>query len=510
MSDPKIDEKVITEAIKALLLKGATGRESKTTGANIDDDMSFAPQAVRSDDEIKMGSSQFSRQLRTAVTLKEKLSIMKEATQGLDVKMSKIDYERLDEAASENQLESNVEVETFISKFSTHLLRYDMRKIFESFPVLDKPLTDEGDRFRNKKTINLLESWDNLGEDKVYKIKEIGATIEWMKKFASDTSSSFLEDIEWSHILLMNSMDEALQDSIHATLEETYPVSQHGGPLTFALMIDKVINLSEGAIEAMVRHLKEYEIRKFPGEDVERVCRRLKYALKRLENNGSLTKDIISGLFRTFQTTSVDDFNSMFSLWKRTIELEGKPKPHYTEILSKAGTWYRNLKIAGEWSIQDVRTTDAAFVAGRKDDIVCYECGQKGHKRPACPLVKQKKTILTTGPTSRDRPISNSPLRYEKQINGKTMKWCAACGGRRGSGKWNETHFTDEHIAGGPNGSGRSQRTFRDEDGGRSGRSQRTFRDEDEGRANLCRATSDDPSDSFGAALAQASSLAEN
>ena len=491
-TDVNVDENAVAEAIKALLLRGAT-----TTGSGVgtvDEDISFASAEVRSQDEIKTGASQYSRQLRSTVTLKEKLSIMKEATQGLSIKMSKIDYERLDENNSESQLESNVEVETFISKIGTHLLRYDMKKIFESFPILEDPQSSEGDRFRNKKTVNLLESWDSIGNDKRYKIKKIGETIEWMKKFASGSSASFLEDMEWSHILLMNSMDEGLHEAVHATIEEEYQVSQQGGPLTFAVMIDKVINLSEGAIEAMVKHLKEYDIKKCVGEDVEKVCRRFKYALKRLENNGSLSKDIISGLFKTFQTSSVEDFNSMFALWKRTIELEGKPKPHYTEILSKASTWYRNLKIAGDWNVQDVRTSDAAFVAGPSNEVVCYECGQKGHKRPNCPAFKQKKVALTTGPTSRDQPISRNPLRYEKTIGGKLLKWCGLCGGRRGTGKWNDTHFTDEHVTGGPGGSSRRQAPASDS------RTDSTF----------CAVTNNSPTDAFNAALAQASSLSEN
>ena len=497
MSSPtiEIDENAVAEALKALLLKGAAPSTGQAASA-VDEDMNFASSAVRSDDEIKIGSSQYSRHLRSTVTLKEKLSIMKEATQGLDIKMSKIDYERLDENNSESQLESNVEVETFISKVGTHLLKFDMKKIFESFPVLEDTQNSESDRFRNKQTVNLLESWDSIGEDKRHRIKVIGETVEWMKKFASSTSSSFLEDMEWSHIMLMNSMDEDLQESVHATIEEKYPISQQGGPLTFAVMIDKVINLSEGAIEAMIKHLKEYDIKKCTGEDVEKVCRRFKYALKRLENNGSLSKDIVSGLFKTFQTTSVEDFNAMFSLWKRTIELEGKPKPHYSEILSKASVWYRNLKIAGDWNVQDVRTSDAAFAVGPANDVVCYECGQKGHKRPTCPQLQKRKQELTTGPTSRDRPVCNNPLRYEKKIGGKRLKWCGTCGGRRGTGKWNETHFTDEHVVGGLRGSNREP--------------QMASADSRTPNVNLCGTTEDTPAGSFSAALAQAGSLAEN
>ena len=79
------------------------------------------------------------------------------------------------------------------------------------------------------------------------------------EKYASELSSLFLEDIEWSNIMLMNSMDEVLQDSANATLEESYPVSQHGGPLTFALMfvvvvVVVVVNSRVPSLSSIVGH----------------------------------------------------------------------------------------------------------------------------------------------------------------------------------------------------------------------------------------------------------------
>lgn len=322
MSKPS--EQELTEAFESLLKAGLESKQ-QIARETVDDDMDFETTRVRSNEEIGAGKAQYSRHLRSSVTLKEKLSIMKEATVGLASKISKVDYERLDEISNEEQLENNVEVEAFISKMKTHLLRFDMKKIFEKFPVLEPPTTADKacDRFANKKTMDILKLWDQVGEEKPIKLTEIGNTIEWIKTFASASSSSFLEDMEWSHTFLMNSMDEGLDESVHSTLENDFPPSQHGGPLTFAIMIDKVINLSEAAIEGMTKHLKEYNISKIPGEDIEKVCRRFLYGLRRLENNGSLTKDVVASLFKVFQTTSVDKFNAMFALWKRTIDLEG-------------------------------------------------------------------------------------------------------------------------------------------------------------------------------------------
>ena len=88
---------------------------------------------------------------------------MKEATTGLSVKMFKIDYEWLDEGTSESQLENNVEVETFISKISTHLLKYDMRKIFKAFPILEAPLLSEATRWASHVCTDDQQSDQSLG-----------------------------------------------------------------------------------------------------------------------------------------------------------------------------------------------------------------------------------------------------------------------------------------------------------------------------------------------------------
>ncbi len=85
MSDPNpsINESAVAEAIKALLIKGAN--VSKRENEAVDDNMNFTTLAVRSGDEIRTETSQYSRQLRVTVMLKEKLSIMNKATRGLNV-----------------------------------------------------------------------------------------------------------------------------------------------------------------------------------------------------------------------------------------------------------------------------------------------------------------------------------------------------------------------------------------------------------------------------------------
>ena len=92
-----------------------------------------------------------------------------------------------------------------------------------------------------------------------------------MKIYATKESASFLDNMEWSHTFLLNSMEEELQESVHMTLMKTYKGKSMGGPLTFSMMINKIINLSESAIELMIGHIKSYDIKTTPRENIEKV-----------------------------------------------------------------------------------------------------------------------------------------------------------------------------------------------------------------------------------------------
>ena len=123
----------------------------------INDELEFASRPVRTLPEIRVTKAQFSRQMRAKLSVKEKLAMIKEATTGLETKMSKIDHESIS-GANDKQLENNVEVETFLYKMKKHLLKFDMAKIYEKFPILDENEVGAY-RWRSKKTVNLLELW---------------------------------------------------------------------------------------------------------------------------------------------------------------------------------------------------------------------------------------------------------------------------------------------------------------------------------------------------------------
>ena len=109
----------------------------------------------------------------------------------------------------------------------------------------------------------------------------IADTIVWLKRFTTTDFQLYLDDMEWVHHHLINSMDDELADIVSSTLKHDYSNQQKGGPLTFALMIDNCINLSDEAIDALKDSIKSFDIKTVPGENVEFVTSRFLYAFKR-------------------------------------------------------------------------------------------------------------------------------------------------------------------------------------------------------------------------------------
>ena len=112
-----------------------------------------------------------------------------------------------------------------------------MHELMMKFPNLDDT-PHEADRFNSGKTINLIENWDRIGDgpDKDISVSDIAETVEWIKEYATQDSESYLEDMEWIHEYMLDSLDPDLHECVGSILDQDY--TSRGGPLTFAVAMD--------------------------------------------------------------------------------------------------------------------------------------------------------------------------------------------------------------------------------------------------------------------------------
>ena len=341
-----------------------------------------------------------------------------------------IDYGKMmDTSAPQDDVFAiNESIENFVVEAEKHFIRYDVVEFMKNFPWLkDEGTVPEADRFDPSNTVNLLDQWDQIGRDKLITLRRIADTTVWVKTYLSEESESYLDDLDWQHKYLLNCMDANLLESVYGELKNEFEDETHGGPLTFAVMIEKCINLSHDAIDALKTDVVTFTLASIPGENVDIACRRLLYALKRLDNNGALPHDAVKILFKVFKTCTVPDFLTFITHWETSLNfIPSLEQPNYKDFLTKVKEKYTNMCVQNAWT--GVKAEGSVFSA-------------KGN--PNDP------SNIWRNPTDQDK-ISSSPDRYQREIKGKMMRFCEKCF-RRGTherGRWNTTHFTDEHGQG--------------------------------------------------------------
>jgi hypothetical protein len=110
--------------------------------------------------------------------------------------------------------------------------------------------------------------------------------------------------------------------------------------------------------------------------------------IHRLEQMHRLPTDIVLVLIKVFQTSSVDEFNNMFTHLENGRDIEQmlfkggsnyiSPQYHYRDIILLAVKKHQILCTKGVWTGTSATGTDSSFVA-RQDwsrrPPVCWNCG---------------------------------------------------------------------------------------------------------------------------------------
>ena len=178
------------------------------------------------------------------------------------------------------------------------------------------------------------------------------------------------------------------------------------GPLVFFKMVyDKMTTYHEEQINAAVSVLTKTKPSDFDGEDIDKFAQHLSTIWTYLSGvpggRDYRPYDVIEQLMDNLATgTSCDEFSEKFvstkSNWKNPLmstQLDNKTvDERFHAVLTLARHEYQRLSVTKEDG------TNAWTGAGRKaegsvfnlTDILCWNCGNKGHRAPDCPEEKVK------------------------------------------------------------------------------------------------------------------------
>ena len=138
---------------------------------------------------------------------------------------------------------------------------------------------------------------------------------------------------------------------------------------------------------------------------MEQVVSLIRGATSRLENllddkgKTAIPEDFVDDLIDILQTTSVSEFNELFSHYSRSTKLTNfisgakKKKPSISHILKFAEEQYRILYSSGKWTGVQTKLEETAFTSNTNSTKYrCFNCGGN-HKLENCSIKRNDERI---------------------------------------------------------------------------------------------------------------------
>ena len=280
-------------------------------------------------------------------------------------------------------------------------------------------------------TVNLLQDWptvdlqDVLKSNKYYNTHTSDSVLPWVR-----------QNLEMSHKFILDSCDEDLQAQLTDLISQK-PPAEHGGPLTFKLLMDLLQINSERAITHLLQCVRKLDVKDFDGENIVEVVAQVRGAHKRLlmvtlkGKQSAVPATFTEDVMDVMQTSSTEEFNSAFNYQRLRVSTKlissASPltmNPTLEEVLDAAVQTYKELLPVGKWLGVDNKAKETAFAAqinpkdgkgAAKPQSICWNCGQSGHNFPQCKAPKNEANIKK----NRDAFNANKGSRRHNQRGGR-------------------------------------------------------------------------------------------
>lgn len=391
------------------------------------------PIATRAKDVNALTTRLYDKTKRSTLTPESLQAFLRSAITYVLPKGNKLSSPPLVDAEGHLKAVNNLGVQLRLIK--RHLTEHDMIDVF----TIVFPKGDVRDSPEVSELVSLFDAYPRLHP------AIVANSNTWYHLWAS--ASYLAENMNFSYELLRKNTEDDLWLKCQEDYEE-YSPPQRGGPLMLFLILRRIQDVSESAIDHVKQSLTSLRISDIPGEDVDRAVSLIKSAHALFKSASSsyhcyIPEDFPKLILELFQTSSVPEFNQAFKREQELAQHQADKTgqmvqwPTVQELTSMATNSYKRLSSSNQWLVTPAGRR-RALTAGvpdngpRKPTIRCWNCSgphpltecdkpkdqaKIDAARKAFAKAKRERRAASKGKESSNQP----PARERKIVNGKPM-----------------------------------------------------------------------------------------
>lgn len=323
-------------------------------------------------------------------------------------------------------LESQLSFGVRLNDLKRHIQAKCMQSVFHLITVEIHQVQDPANANAMIDAPRIVEGKYLLNDMLDVTVDEVQESIQLWRRFSTQTVD--LENLGWSHELLLNCCDDDLRKNIAAKLLNI-PAQRQGGPVTLLLIYQQIMKHTKKSARAIITQLTKFRISSVPGENIDTVNSYITGCMQRLDPMSGLGA-AQQGIRQTYLPLDFNDIVldimltstvTRFTEYFRILQVMRSPQLDSAEsIMAAASTEYHELFVSPEGWLP-TKKSGSSFQAQSQNPLLPKSTTTTAKTGATGPEYDRRGNLIDRTPPSTGTSTTRT------RGDGTEEFWCGTC-----------------------------------------------------------------------------------